>query len=39
VNVEHLWFLLPEKDRQEFGVVFGGVVMRFFRMLKRIESS
>ena len=39
VNVWELWFLLHEKEREEFGAVFSKMVMRFFYVLTKVEDS
>ena len=39
VNVWELWFLLHEKERDEFGAVFSRMVVRFFYGLTQVEDS
>ena len=39
VTAREVWFLLSEKERQEFGVVFSRMVMRFFHIIPRVQGS
>ncbi len=39
VNVWELWFMLREKERDEFGAVFSRMVVRFFYGLTQVEDS
>ena len=38
MNIHQLWFMLPEQEKEEFGVAFSDVVMTLFRVLTEAED-
>lgn len=38
VNILELWFSLNEKEKEEFGMVFSRMVVKFFYLLTKMEN-